>query len=210
EFTYANLGNHRHTFALAAAVIPQPFMTPADYVRLGIPFFAQVDPTLPGLPLGFTTGVLAGTTYQDLLPPTGIPYELSPKDDWYGLGEVTIGPYIRRFDPFDVADVDLLGLVKAAAAEPDMVKRHGPLVALATAVAGDFMEVARFTFNENSGPFIALPDGIYNGLNVVAQNWNAAERKLWGFVCNIVYGNIWGKAPPVTAAAITSVRWWME
>ncbi|MDP3064905.1 MAG: hypothetical protein Q8O40_17135 [Chloroflexota bacterium] len=201
EFTYANLGNHAHTFAQAAAVIPH-MMLPADSVRLGIPFFAQTDPSLPTLPPGFT--------WERLLPPTGIPYELSVKNDWYGLGEVTIGPYIRRFDPFDAADIDLLALVKAALAEPDMLKRHGPLVALAIATTGDWLELARFTFNERSGPFIALPYGVYNGLNVVAQNWNAEEKKLWGFVFNLVYAGVWAKEPPVTAAAITSARWWTE
>lgn len=200
EFTYANLGNHSHTFAVAAAVIPQLFVT--DYVRLGIPFFAQTDPSSPTLPTGLS--------WEDLLPRMGIPYELALKVNWYGVGQTTIGPYIKRFDPFYAPHVDLLDRVKALLAEPNMVLRHVPLAALATAVEGDWLELARFTFDENSGSFINLPQGLYNGLNVVAENWNPVEKKLWGWVNTTVYGNVWAKAPSITVAAITSVRWWTE
>jgi len=204
ELVYANLGYQATRWYLAGAV-----MRPVGALAVPeIEHFTRVDPYLAPPPVVLPPGLDYEELVRRAIGQAGIAVELGTALDVYGAGDVIPSPELLPcFDPDDPLHLSQMDDVKGAMAfSPEM--RHARLMALVPTV--EWMSSQLFVFNETSPPFIDWPPGMYDGFNAVAQEWDSVQRVLSGWASWFIWPAVWEKPIPVAAAAIVSVRWWVE
>lgn len=211
EVICANIGTRPHAFNVAAGLVPtwMPEFRPPGTVMEELDVWVTVSPTYPEMP-----EIPGVPTFQEIIERSGLPTRLElERYEARGAGEVRTPPrtpVLQQFDPFDedhIRDMDEIRAIwgQTPGGLEGQFERHGRIAPIARRV--DWMDLQVFDFDERASPFSEFPPAAYDGMNFLAENYDAATRTLWGFVSMIAWPLVWIKEPEITGAAIVSAIW---